>query len=92
MKVKATNKYEEKGIRDNELGRIPKTGEVFEVSEERFKVLSGMNSYGVKFVELLENINKKSDKIAKAVKEVETAKKEPKTEKAIKKSTKKSKQ
>ncbi|WP_405317585.1 hypothetical protein [Faecalibacillus faecis] len=77
MKVKATNKYEEKGIQDNELGRIPKEGEVFEISKERYEVLTKSNSYGLVFVEKVE--------------EIETAKKEVKTEKAVKKTTKKSK-
>ena len=77
MKVKATNKYEEKGIQDYELGRIPKAGEVFEISKERYEVLTKSNSYGLVFVEKVE--------------EIETAKKEVKTEKAVKKTTKKSK-
>lgn len=59
---------------DKELKRMTKIGEVIEVTEERFKVLSGKNGYGCPF----------------AV-EVETAKKEPKVEKAVKKTTKKSK-
>ncbi|MEE0865523.1 MAG: hypothetical protein U0L98_01800 [Clostridia bacterium] len=77
MKVKATNNYELKGIQDNELGRIPKAGEVFEISKERYEVLTKSNSYGLVFVEKVE--------------EIETAKKEIKTEKAVKKTTKKSK-
>lgn len=77
MKVRATDKYEKLNIKDNELGRIPKQGEEFEVSEERFKVLTQTNKFNVAFVEKVE--------------EVETAVKKVKTEKAIKKTTKKAK-
>lgn len=78
MKVKATNKYEEKGIQDNELGRIPKEGEVFEISKERYEVLTKTNSYGLVFVEKVEE-----------AKEIETATKKVETEKAVKKTTRK---
>lgn len=75
MKVRATDKYEKLNIKDNELGRIPKQGEEFEISEERFKVLTQTNKFNVVFVEKVE--------------EVETAVKKVKTEKAVKKTTKK---
>lgn len=74
MKVKATDVYEKRQILDGTLKRIPKKGEIFEVTEERYKILRGNNIYGLVFVE-----------------EVETAKKEPIVEKAVKKTTKKSK-
>ena len=77
MKVKATNKYEELGLQDNELGRMPKAGEEFEVSKERYEVLTKTNKWNVAFVEKVE--------------EVETATKKVKAEKAVKKTTKKSK-
>lgn len=80
MLVKATDKYEKMNLKDNELGRIPKTGEEFEVSEERYKVLTKTNKFNVVFVE----------KVDKA-EEIETAVKEVKKEKAIKKTTKKAK-
>ena len=80
MKVRATSKYEELNLQDNELGRIPKAGEEFEVSEERYKVLTKTNKFNVVFVE----------KVKEAV-EVETATKKVKTEKAVKKITKKAK-
>ena len=70
MLVRATDKYEKLNLKDNELGRIPKKGEEFEVSEERFKVLTKTNKYKTVFVEKVE--------------EVETATKKVKTEKAIK--------
>lgn len=77
MKVRATDKYEKLNIKDNELDRIPKQGEEFEISEERFKVLTQTNKFNIVFVEKVE--------------EVETAVKKVKTEKAVKKTTKKSK-
>lgn len=51
MLVKATDKYEKLNIQDNELGRIPKTGEEWEVSEERYNVLTKTNKYNTVFVE-----------------------------------------
>lgn len=77
MKVKATDQYEKLNVQDEVLKRIPKKGETFEVSEERFKVLNGKNNYKAVFVERIE--------------EIETAQKEVKTEKAVKKTTKKAK-
>lgn len=77
MKVRATNKYEKLNVQDKELKRILKAGEEFEVSEERYKVLTGNNKYNEVFVEKVE--------------EVEMAKKDVKTEKAVKKATKKAK-
>lgn len=50
MKVKATNKYKELNIQDNELGRIPKAGEEWEVTEERYKVLTETNKFNTVFV------------------------------------------
>lgn len=80
MLVEATNKYEELKIKDKELNRVPKEGEKFEVTEERFKVLSKNNKYNAAFV--------------KKVEEIETAKKEIKAETAetaVKETTKKTK-
>lgn len=54
MLVKATNKYKELNIKDNILNRIPEAGEEFEVTEERFKVLTETNQYNVVFVEKVE--------------------------------------
>lgn len=54
MLVKATNKYKELNIKDNILNRIPEKGEEFEVTEERFKVLTETNQYNVVFVEKVE--------------------------------------
>ena len=76
MLVKATDKYEKLNLKDNELNRIPKKGEEFEVSKERYKVLTQTNKFNVAFVEKVEQN-----------KEIETATKKVKTEKAIKKTT-----
>ena len=82
MKVKATNKYQELGVTDKKIGRILKEGEVFEVDEARFKVLSGANGYK----------NKDGSKVifAEKVEEIEEAKAPtPKKETAKRKTTKK---
>ena len=55
FKVRALSTYEELGCTDNELHRIPKIGEVFEVSGERLDVLLGNNKHGRIFVELVED-------------------------------------
>lgn len=54
MLVKATDKYEKLNLKDNELGRIPKEGEEFEVSEERYEVLTKTNKFNEVFVEKVE--------------------------------------
>ena len=77
MLVRATDKYEKLNLKDNKLGRIPKKGEEFEVSEERFKVLTKTNKYKAVFVERVE--------------EVETATKKVEAETAVKKTRKKTK-
>lgn len=80
MKVKATDKYEKLNLQDNELGRIPKAGEEFEVSKERYEVLTKTNKFNAVFVEKVEETE-----------EIETAVKAVKTETAVKKTRKKSK-
>lgn len=77
MLVKATNKYEELKLKDKELNRIPKAGEEFEVTEERYNLLNKNNKFNVVFVEKVE--------------EIETAIAKPKVETAIKKTRKKNK-
>lgn len=67
MLVKATNKYKELNIADKELNKIPEEGEEFEVTEERYKVLTKTNQYKVVFVEKVEAENK-SNNIAKGKK------------------------
>lgn len=80
MLVQATDKYEKLNLKDNKLGRIPKKGEIFEVSKERYEVLTKTNKFNAVFVEIIEESE-----------EVETATKKIKTEKAVKKTTKKAK-
>lgn len=80
MLVKATNKYKELKLKDNELNRIPEQGEQWEVSEERYKVLTQTNKFNAVFVEKVEE-----------AKEIETATKKVKEETAVKKTRKKTK-
>lgn len=65
MLVKATNKYKELNLKDNELGRIPKEGEQFEVTEERYKVLTQTNKYNAVFIEKVEEVTAKKTKTTK---------------------------
>lgn len=83
MKVKATDKFEKLNVRPEELTEIPKKGKEFEVTKERFEILTKTNKYNLKFVEPIETVKKTT--------RIETAKKENKTEKAVKKTMKKSK-
>ena len=54
--VEALDIYEKDNITDNELERIPKAGERFEVSKERLDVLLGENEHGKVFVKLVGEI------------------------------------
>lgn len=85
MKVKATDQFVKLNVKPFELDYIPEAGEIFEVSEVRAEILKGNNSYKAKFIEELKPI------MVEIKPEVEVAKKEPKTEKAVKKTTKKKK-
>ena len=55
--VKALNAYKEHNLLDNELGFIPEEGYEWEVSKERLDVLLGENGFGIKFVELVKELN-----------------------------------
>ena len=68
MLVKATEKYEELNLKDNELGRIPKEGEQWEVSNERYEVLTKTNKFNTVFVEKV----KEAEDVETAIKKVET--------------------
>ena len=85
MKVRATDKYEELNLKDNELGRIPKEGEQWEVSNERYEVLTKTNKFNTVFVEKL----KEAEDVETAIKKVETETAVKKTR--SRKTTKKSK-
>ena len=54
MKVKATDKYQKLNVQDNELKKIPAEGEEFEITEERYRVLTGQNKFNEVFVEKVE--------------------------------------
>ena len=94
MKVKATNKYQELNVEDKELRRIPKVGEEFEVSGERYEILRGNNKYNAVFVEAVGIIREPVKVEETEILDdpiIEVAAKKPKTEKAVKKTTKKAK-
>lgn len=80
MKVKATEQYEKLKLKDKELGRIPKKGEEFEVSEQRYKELTETNKFNTVFVEKVEEEE-----------EIEIEQKKIKKETAVKKIKKKAK-
>lgn len=82
-KVRALDTYKRMNVRDKQLDKVPEAGEEFIVNADRLEVLSGNNSYEVKFVEVVEKIEE-TEQIETAVRNVEV-------EKAIKKTTKKSK-
>lgn len=94
MKVKATAEYAKRNLKDTGLNRIPKEGEEFEVSGERYEILKGNNKYNAVFVEAV-GIIKEPVKVEETETLddpiVEVAAKKPKTEKAVKKTTKKAK-
>ena len=72
MLVKATKKYKELNLIDNVLKRAPEEGEVFEVTKERYKELTGGNKFNEIFVEKIEES-----------KEIETADIKVETETAV---------
>lgn len=78
MLVRATDKYEKLNLKDNELGRMPKEGEEFEVSKERFEVLTKTNKYKAVFVEKVEMVETATKEV-----EAETAVKKTRTVKSI---------
>lgn len=80
MKVRATDKYEKLQVKDKELNRIVKEGEEFEISEERYEVLTKTNKFNVAFVEKVEEAEV-----------IEVARKDTNAETAIKKTRKRSK-
>lgn len=78
MLVKATKKYKELNLQDKELKRIPDEGEEFEVSEERYRVLTETNEYNEVFIEKVEQ-----EEV------IETTTKKTKKETAVKKTIEK---
>ena len=62
IKVRATNAYKENNIIDAELKIIPEEGYEFEVSKERYEILTKNNEHNLKFVEeIKENKDKSKD-------------------------------
>lgn len=51
IKVKTTDAYKKNHVIDKELRIIPKEGYEFEVSEERYRILTKDNDHNLKFVE-----------------------------------------
>lgn len=62
--VKATSKWQEKNVVDNEIGRVRKQGEEFYITPERFKQLSGDNSYNEVFVKRINARTSKKNKFS----------------------------
>lgn len=61
VKVEALDTYEKFNVTDEQLGRIPKAGEQYEVTKERLNILMGNNANGrvyVKIVEPVEEVKK----------------------------------
>lgn len=81
MRVRATDQYEKLNKKDKILKRILKEGEEFEVSEERFKVLNGLNAFGVSFAEKAKEIEKMSKEISKKEDITDDKKKSPRKKK-----------
>ena len=67
--VEALNTYEKNSIKDLELNRVPKTGEQFEVTEERLKVLLGENKHKKTFVKVVQSNDEEKPKSKKSKKE-----------------------
>ena len=64
-KVIATAQFQKLKLKPNELDHVPRRGEIFEVTKERFNILSGDNEYNEKFVEKLKpKRRKEQNKIA----------------------------
>ena len=55
-KVKALSAYRKFSVKDRDLNYIPREGEIFIITEERYKELTKMNRFHQPFVELVEII------------------------------------
>lgn len=62
IKVKATNEFKKNSVYPEELTFIPDEGYEFEVTSERYKVLTKDNSYGAVFVEKIRKQKLDNDK------------------------------
>ena len=63
VKVEALDTYEKYNVTDAGLGRVPKSGEQFEVTKERLNVLLGNNDSGRVYVKVVEPIKEQKKSI-----------------------------
>ena len=63
VKVEALDTYTKYQVTDNELKRIPKEGEQFEVTKERLNVLMGNNAGGRVYVKIVEPVKEEKKTI-----------------------------
>ena len=82
--VEATNAFKKNSIIDSDTNTIPEEGTRWEINEDRARILTGANPYGVEFVKIIKVIKDNGQ-------DVEIAKEEPIVEKAIKRKRKKAK-
>lgn len=76
--VEALPIYEENQIRDNELGRIPKTGEQWIVTNERKNILTGDNTHNKVFVKVIEEVKEEQKQNKEEIKQEKEIKETPK--------------
>ena len=63
VKVEALDTYEKYNVTDAGLGRVPKSGEQFEVTKERLNVLLGNNDSGRVYVKVVEPVKEQKKSI-----------------------------
>jgi len=63
VKVEALDTYEKFNVTDNELKRVPKAGEQFEITKERLNVLMGNNANGRVYVKIVEPVKEEKKAI-----------------------------
>ena len=73
VKVEALDTYKKFNVTDSELGRVPESGEQFEVTKERLNILMGNNAGGRVYVKIVEPV--KEEKKAILPKKKETKRK-----------------
>lgn len=64
VRVEALDTYEKYNVTDNELKRIPKAGEQFEVTQERLYVLLGDNDANRVYVKVIEPVKEEEKAVA----------------------------
>ncbi len=63
VKVEALDTYEKFNVTDKQLGRVPKTGEQFEITKERLNILLGNNDNGRVYVKIVEPVKEEKKAI-----------------------------